>query len=293
MAKVTGGKPAAKAATTTARKPAAPAPAARAPRAPAPAPRPAAPAAVPAVRNERAGAVGPVLNYGSHGRGTGLEDADRDSFAIPFIQVLQKMSPQLDRNNAAFIDGAAEGDFLNTASLEVYDGQEGILVAPVKFKRSFTAWIIREKGGGFKGEYAVDDPVVMTTQADAKNRNILPGTEIQLVDTRLHGCILLSGDVPTPALLSLTSTQIKKSKRWNSYQSERSQKDDKPIFAHVYRITTIPEHNDQGSWMGVQIDPVDDVQDQAVIDTAMGFYESLRTGAKKMQADPGQTFDQQ
>src|SRR6267142_1183048 len=39
----------------------------------------------------------------------GMEDADRDSFAIPFLVILQKMSPQLDRNDPEYISEAREG----------------------------------------------------------------------------------------------------------------------------------------------------------------------------------------
>lgn len=247
----------------------------------------------PAVRNARAGAVGAVIDYGQFGRGAGLEDADRESFAIPFLQVLQKMSPQLDRNHASYIKNAKEGDFFNTATQDVYDGEEGILVIPVRFKRSYTSWIIREKGGGFKGEYPTDDPVVRTTTEDTKGRQILPNTDIQLVDTRLHGVLLLNGDVGQPALMSLTSTQLKKSKRWNTQQDELSKSDGMPIFAHVYKIITVPESNDKGSWMGILVEHVGLVEDQEQANAAMGFYTSLASGKSKMRADPGQVYDQQ
>lgn len=249
-------------------------------------------APAPAPRNERqlpaqrpSTAVSSI-NYGDLGPNAGMEGADRDSFAIPFLTILQKMSPQLDRNAPEYIEDGEEGDILNTATQEVYDGKEGILVMPVDFKRSFTAWVIREKGGGFKGEYTPADPIVLTTKLDEKNRNILPDGQTQLVDTRLHGVILLKGDTPMPALINMASTQIKKSKRWMTGMQELQQADNLPTFAHVYRLTTIPERNDKGSWMGWQIERIDAAKEQEHVDAAVAFYKALKLGSMKMRADP-------
>lgn len=253
--------------------------------------RPAAPAARPgastAVARPAAHAVGKPVNYGDVPSNAGMENADRDSFAIPFLQVLQKMSPQLDRNAPEYIKNAKEGDIYNTANGEVYDGGEGIILIPVNFKRSFVAWLIREKGGGFKGEYQPTDPIVVTTVRDDKNRNLLPDNNgIQLVDTRLHAVILLNGENPQPALLTTTPTQIKKSKRWMTQMQELQSKDQLPTFAHAYKFTTVPESNDRGSWMGWQIDYAQPVAEQEQIDASISFYKAMQTGAAKMRVDP-------
>ena len=225
------------------------------------------------------------FDYGNLGPNAGMQSADKDSFAIPFLQILQKLSPQLDKNNPAYIKGATEGQILNTANGEVYDGDEGILVMPVEFKRSFTAWTIREKGGGYRGEYMPSDPIIMTCKADERGRNMMPDNVTQLADTRLHGVILLNGDMPLPALISLTSTQIKKSKRWLTQMQERQREDNLPTFAHVYKITTVPERNDRGNWMGLKIEPAGDVADQDHVDTAVSFFKALQVGSLRMQAD--------
>jgi hypothetical protein len=214
----------------------------------------------------------------------GMEDADRESFALPFLVVLQKLSPQLDRNDPEYIEGANEGDFLNTATRSAYSGEEGIMVMHVAFKRSFTKWGLREKGGGYKGEYSPSDPIVASTREDEKRRNILPDGLTQLVDTRMHGVILLGGETPSPALISATSTQIKKSKRWMTSMQEMQKSDHLPTFAHVYKITTIPESNDQGKWMGLKVDYIGPVTEQEHIDAAVAFHTALTSGTRKMEA---------
>lgn len=214
----------------------------------------------------------------------GMEDADRDSFAIPFLVILQKMSPQLDRNDPEYLPEAREGNILNTATREIYDGDEGILVEHVAFKRSFTKWGLREKGGGYKGEFPPSDPIVMTTREDEKKRNILPDGLTQLVDTRMHG-VLLVGDTGLQAsLLSMTSTNIKASKRWMTDMKEKQKTDQLPTFAHVYKLTTIPDSNDQGSWYKWAIAYEGPVTDQEHIDASVAFHTALTTGQRTMQA---------
>lgn len=217
----------------------------------------------------------------------GMEDADRDSFAIPFLVILQKMSPQLDRNDPEYIEGAKDGQILNTATRQVYDGEEGIIVSAVAFKRSFTKWGLREKGGGYKGEYPPSDPIVMTTKTDEKNRNILPNGAEQLVDTRLHGVLLFAGEgEPQASLISMTSTNIKASKRWMTDMREKQKVDQLPTFAHLYKLTTIPDSNDQGSWYKWKIDYVGPVTEQEHIDAAVSFHTALTSGQRQMQAGP-------
>lgn len=218
-------------------------------------------------------------------KNVGMENADRDSFALPFLVILQKMSPQLDRNDPEYLPEAREGDILNTATRSVYNGDEGILVANVSFKRSFTAWKLREKGGGYVAEYVPSDPIVLTTKPDEKKRNVMPDGITQLVDTRMHAVILLGQELPVPALVTMSSTQIKKSKRWMSAMDEMMKKDGAPTFGHVYKMTTIPESNDQGNWMGWKIDYVGPVTEQEYVDAAIAFYRALRSGQAQMKAD--------
>ena len=44
-------------------------------------------------------------------QGTGLEEATADDYAIPFLRILQSMSPQLKKSDGKFIAGAEEGSF--------------------------------------------------------------------------------------------------------------------------------------------------------------------------------------
>jgi len=76
--------------------------------------------------------------------GKGMEEADKSSFAIPFLIVLQPMSPQIET-----ISGAKAGLILNSITNELY---KEALVIPCAFQRRYIRWAPRSNGGGYKGE---------------------------------------------------------------------------------------------------------------------------------------------
>ena len=65
--------------------------------------------------------------------GAGSETITTKDQLIPFINILQKLSPQLDKQKPSdYLKGAEEGFFLNTATKRFWPGDEasGILFIP-------------------------------------------------------------------------------------------------------------------------------------------------------------------
>ena len=80
--------------------------------------------------------------------GTGLEETTAEDFAIPFIRILQQMSPQLNKQDGRYNEEAQAGMLVNTVTNEVYDGDTGVTVVPCAYVKKYIEWIPREKGGG-------------------------------------------------------------------------------------------------------------------------------------------------
>lgn len=224
-------------------------------------------------------AVGPALDF-SHDAGMGMEGADRDSFAIPFLVVLQSNSPQLDT-----VDGAKPGMLYNSVTGNLMDSAT---VIPVAFQRKFLAWAPRSAGGGFRGEHAVavveapDNPLNWTR--DDEGHMTLPDDSI-LKDTRNHFVLILGEDGSAQqALLSLSSTQIKKSKRWMSMQQAIQLKRadgttfTPPSFSHMYHVGTVVEENDKGKWRGIDIKLTGPVADPEIYRAAKAFHAMIVAG---------------
>lgn len=241
----------------------------------------------------------------------GMEGTDRDSFAVPFLVVLQSNSPQCKKADPAYIPGAEEGNIYNTVTGEVFDGEEGVVVIPCAFQRRYVQWVDRDAGGstggaGFRGEHMPNSNAVLSAVLDNDGRLRVDDTTNKageyigdlLVDTRNHFVLLLKdgGEMVEMAIVSMASTQVKKSKNWMSRMQALKFKDKNgklqtpPTFAMSYRLTTVPESNDQGSWFGWKIEPEERVApDSAEFEAAEAFNRTVNEGG----ARPAErTFDE-
>jgi len=70
---------------------------------------------------------------------------DSSEMQIPFIRVLQALSPQLNKNKPEFIKGASNGDIYNTVTGEFWSGEEGITVIPVYQETKYLEFVPRSQ----------------------------------------------------------------------------------------------------------------------------------------------------
>lgn len=111
--------------------------------------------------------------------------------------------------------------------------------------------------------------------------------------------LILDKDMPTEtALITMKSTQRKKSKKWNSMmQSIKEKKKDgsgfyKPaMFTQVYNLKTVLEKNSLGSWYGWDIEHVSKVPNNSVLQAAHDFYKSCSGGEVKVKYDNEETAE--
>lgn len=228
-------------------------------------------------------AVGAVLDFAADA-GMGTEGADKDSFAIPFLSILQPLSPQVAEGKAGFRAGL----FVNSVTEELTDE---VLLVPVAFQRKYMRWQPRELGGGYKGDFApsaVETGAVEGLVKSEEGRYYIGGVDPkkndQLKDTRMHFVLVVRPDGSwTNALISMSSTQIKKSKRWLSRIQGIVMKGPQgmfnpPSFSHVYKAKSLRESNDKGTWYGWDIEMVGPVQDADLYAAAKAFHKQIVEG---------------
>jgi hypothetical protein len=186
----------------------------------------------------------------------GYEGVGAGDRALPFITIIQALSPQIKRSNAKFIPEAAEGMLFDTVSNVVYDGQTGIDFIPCGVVTTLVEWKDRDKGtGGFVGQIAANDPRVKTAVKDDKGRLITKDGNV-IVDTAYHLGVHLSGEnknEPRLAVIPMSSSQRGKSRRWiTQMESLRLPKKSgvgtyvPPMYSQVFRIGTKPEQSKKG-----------------------------------------------
>lgn len=228
--------------------------------------------------------------------GGGFENADQDCFAIPYLVILQKGSPQCDTDEGAYVKGAKPGMLFNNVTEELFDTEKGVEVIPVTMTKAFVEWGPREAGGGFRGSYRPGDKIVQEARAnrDESGRLLLENGNY-LADTRYHFCLLRSKTGAwIPIVISMTSTQIKKSRSWmttmQNIQFERQNGElyTAPMYSHIYRITTRAENNEKGNWKGWvvalerRLNPVAEAEDRRLVLSARLFKKQLEDGAAQI-----------
>lgn len=149
--------------------------------------------------------------YASKTTGRGNEDVNAAHLTTPRVKLLQKMSDEVDRHHANYVEGAKDGDFLNSATRENYG--DSIYVISLKFKEEFTVWREREKGGGLLGSFK--------TLADAEAQIALQERPDEWKAVQGHSHLLLvknpnTGELSRPVLMDFTSSKLRISRTWNS-----------------------------------------------------------------------------
>ncbi len=232
-----------------------------------------------------------TLDFGNDA-GAGMEGAGTDAFAIPFLSVLQKGSPQCDETDGKYMEGAKPGMFLNSVTGDLVDGKTGIIFLPCAYQRRFIRWAAKGgDGANFKGEMLPEDVAAMQADGSIKElegRWYFPledGTISEkkcdrLAEVRNHyGVVLDANGKANQVLLSLSSTQIKKSKAMMSLLAGvRVNGKAPPTWVNRVKITTVAESNDKGSWHGIKVELDGFIDSQDIYEACKGFNASVAGG---------------
>ncbi len=229
--------------------------------------------------------------------GQGIETIGAGDVSTPFLAIIQKGSPQVDEAQPGkFIDGAKAGMIHHTLLNVALSGKDGIDVIPCGFKKIWTEWTPRTQGGGFKGHHEADSDVVKLARVNDEGRTVAKNGN-WLVETGYYFVLAKLDGVWHEVMISMTSTQLKKSRRWNSIMSGlrmTATRDGKtvqfnpPMFSHVYHLKTVPESNEKGSWFGWDVATVGPVKDPALYQDAKSFYAKVAEGQVKAGPPPAE-----
>lgn len=258
--------------------------------------------AVATVNAKSAALVDPATLDFAADAGAGMEGAGQDSFAIPFLTVLQKGSPQVDEASGAAIEGARAGMLFDNVTGRLFSGKEGVLIVPCSYRREFLRWGARSNGGGFKGAFTPEVVAEMRAKgsivdldgrlyAPEADGSVSPDKSDRFNDTRNHYVLVIDAATGgwTEALLSLTSTQIKKSKMLMSalaavkLKNAAGQMFTPPTFANYVRVTTVGESNDKGTWFGVKFELAGTVDRNEIYAAAKAFHATIAKGGVQVR----------
>lgn len=213
-----------------------------------------------------------------------------DEMQIPFVRLLQALSPQLNKKKAEYIDGASSGDAFNNVTGQYWDGEQGLTVIPCYQTTKYLEFTPREMGGGFRGEINPNNPVLQQTTRSG-SKEILPNGN-ELVKSDQHFCLIVDEDGGyQPAVIDMKSTQLKVSRRWKTQIAMQKvtlpdgRKVTPPVFATMWKLRSVEESNDQGSWSNWAVEKVGLVEDRNLYQEARTFRKSIEAGEVKAAPD--------
>ena len=218
--------------------------------------------------------------------GIGVDELGSEDLAIPFLKILQKMSPELDD-----IEDAKAGDLFNTVTKEVTKGGDGVRVVNCAYTLQHIEWEPRGSGTGAPHAiYSAGDTLPKTERGDDNKDYVVDGSGRYLERTAQHYILIVDGDgITSQALLPMKATQFKKSKQWNSAIKSLKMKDGNGVlftparWSHVWHLESVSEENKNGSWHGWQISKDSQIEDPGIYAEAKHFAQSIMAGQVKVQ----------
>lgn len=234
----------------------------------------------------------PTVNFEDDAN-AGFEGAVKESFAIPYLTILQSLSPQCKKSDGAYIKGAEEGHLFNSATNALFTGP--VQFVPAAYTLTYVEWRLRESGGGFRGEHDVITGKELQEECDRddKGRDILPNGNQLNPTHNFFGFLLAEGSAPQQVAISMTSSQIKVAKKWMTLmRGQMAKRADGtyftvPMFANIYHLNSESQSNEKGAWMGWNVSlhralNLKSSEEVALYTSAKAFKDSILRGDIKV-----------
>lgn len=254
---------------------------------------------------------GAIATYQEPELGTGFEDVTAEDLQIPFFALLQDNSPQRKKKHDKYVEGAEEGMILNTATDELYSGEDGVLLVPVHLEKATVEWKPRDEdggGGGFVARHPWAHPEVIQQKAQGVPPNKWRSAAGNVLKRTYYlWCLIIHPDEPENltdfVIVSFESTKIKVISNWllKAKKAQRPDADGRkhqvPLYEMLIRLGSQYVRGDNDyynytlgfanasdlssrdavGWKDATLDPESELAQAAV-----SFRQSIVAGVAKM-----------
>jgi len=211
----------------------------------------------------------------------GLQNVKSESVALPILKLLQNGSGEAQKRNQNYVEGAEPGMFLNTVTKKLYDGDKGIMVIPCHYKLEYQEWADYGTGSGRPENIFDDESDILTkTEKDSMGKDRLPNGNYILTVGQHYVLVLSENGAAETALISLSSSQGKISRKWNSMMMGITLEGKDGLytpasFSHIYKLNSVLNSGKGNQWYGYNVSLVGPVEDGSLYERAKKFYTSL------------------
>ena len=223
---------------------------------------------------------------GVAGLGNSMDSSDS---SLPFIGILQQMSPEINESSPVYMDGAKSG-YIASKGLGKFwparldKGEDGLLAIPCGFQRNFVEW--KPNRGGYADTHEYDAEKMKklgakqtTVKIDGKDRTVVTlSNGNQIVDTMYTFLLGLDG---TPMIVGAASTAQGPMRNWMTYRKTLRHPVSGtmlPSFAKQYRLRTAQQTKDNNTWWNWKIDDAGFVTSRDLYEAALKFAQDIAAG---------------
>lgn len=222
--------------------------------------------------------------------GAGMENVGKDEQKMSWLTALHPNAGPVKESSTRYIAAARPGMFYDKATGALYDGKKGIEFVPFHREHNYVEFVPINLGGGFLGAYDPKDPAIQQLIKKKEDALIkagkspkgarfgklstatrfsddgLPQDGTEFTETfYLFVLALPEGGRPFPAIVPFKSQQIGKYQEFISKYLRISypgavnpatgiaKQINPPLWAHRWRMTTIPEKYKKGDGYGLVI----------------------------------------
>ena len=209
----------------------------------------------------------------------GAQNISQEDLALPFLKVLGQFSPEVNKTHGKYVEGAEPGKIINTVTNQLFSHVD---VVPCHYKRQYIEWQDRGQSTGAPvAIHEADSDIISQTTRDKSYKDRLPNGNY--LDNTANHFVLQLGATPQSALISMKSTQLKVSRKWNSMMMGLKMHGKNglftpPTYSHIYKLKTVQMSNDKGTWFGWDVEKVGPVTDKGIYDMAKSFAISVGKG---------------
>ncbi len=213
----------------------------------------------------------------------GFENMKSDTnLAPPILKILQNGSAEAQKRNDKYVEGAEPGMFLNTVTKQLYDGDKGIQVIPCHYKLEYQEWAPYGTGSGRPEMIYPDTSDILEKTKNENGKDFLSNGNY-ILTVGQHFVIVLGKENET-ALVPMSSTQGKVSRKWNSMMKSitldgKNGPYTPPSFSHIYKLSSVLNTGKGIQWYGFNVEKVGMLEDAKMYERAKKFYEGIKNKA--------------
>jgi len=220
--------------------------------------------------------------------GMGLENIEKTDLALPFLKLLQSGSYETKKKHAKYVEGAEAGMFYNTVTKNLYSGEKGVEIIPVFYKMTYPEWAPFERSEGRPISNDRGPGIMAETTQNDQNKDVLKNGNY--IEKTANHFVIVNGDRPEKALMTMKSTQLTESRNWNSLMENEFELTPSgksvpaPVFSRIYKLNSV-ENLGNFTWHGYKISMLRKIEDVGIYQMAKDFHNSLKLSQLKAAAE--------